>query len=266
VRWWPADVRDAEAVGRVMADAKPDAVYHLASTAFNPPTIRAEDHLQTIVVGTANVLEALRDRPEVPIIATGSAAEYGSGAGLREDAPLRPATVLGTAKAAAGMLMQTYARTYGLRTVWLRLFTPYGSWERPARLIPHTILSALDRRDVQLTSGEQQRDYFFVDDLVEALRLAATRPLSGGAVLNVCSGRGTKIRDVVDLVLRLMGNPVRAQLGALPTRSDEILESSGNNTAAHANLGWSPRTTLEDGLRQTIEWFQAHRDVASQLS
>ena len=265
LRWWPADVRDADAVRRVIAEAKPDVVYHLASTAFNPPTIHAEDHLQTIVVGTANVLEALRDRPEVRIIATGSAAEYGSGAGLREDAPLHPATVLGAAKAAAGVLMHTYARAYHMQTVWLRVFTPYGSWERPGRLIPATILSALQGREVRLTDGVQSRDFFHVDDLVRALALAGRTSLPAGSTLNLCSGTAVRVWEVVERILGLMGHPVRALFGALARRPDEILESSGDNSAARRLLGWIPEIGLDDGLRRTIEWFRENRQLAQQL-
>lgn len=266
VRWAAGDIRDAASVQSAVQSARPEVVYHLASTPFNPPTISAQTHLDTIVTGTLNLLEALKSSPEIRLVTAGSAAEYGNGSGLREQQLLRPATVLGAAKASAGLLTQTYASLYRQRTVHLRIFTPYGSWERPGRLIPHTILSALDRRDIQLTSGEQQRDYFYIDDLVEALRLAAERPLAPGTVLNICSGSAVRVREIVERVLTLMGRPVRAILGALPTRSDEIRECSGDNSAARAQLEWEPRTNLEDGLQRTIAWFTEHRDLAGQLT
>jgi len=266
VRWASGDIRDAASVQSAVQSARPEVIYHLASTPFNPPTISAQTHLETIVTGTVNLLEALKHSPEIRLVTAGSAAEYGSGSGLREQQPLQPATVLGAAKASAGLLMQTYASLYRLRTAHLRIFTPYGSWERPGRLIPHTILSALERRDIQLTSGEQQRDYFYIDDLVEALRLAAVRPLAPGTVLNICSGSAITVREIVERVLTLMGRPVRAMLGALPTRPDEIRECSGDNSAARAQLGWEPRTTLEDGLQRTIAWFTEHREMAGQLT
>lgn len=260
------DIRDAASVHAAVQEAKPELVYHLASTAFNPPTISAQAHLDTITLGTLNLLEALKGDAGVQVIAAGSAAEYGSGSRLREEQPLRPATVLGAAKAAAALLLQAYARRYGMRTVVLRLFTPYGPWEHPGRLVPHTVCSALDGRDVPLTRGEQQRDFIYLDDVVDALLAAAARPLPPGSVFNIGSGIGVPVRTVVERVLELMGNPVKPLVGALPTRPDEIREMSADITAARMHLGWQPRTSLTEGLEKAITWWTMHREVAERLS
>ena len=266
IQFLVADVVDAAGVRYAVEQVDPEVVYHLASTPFNPPTISAQTHMQVIVMGTLNVLDALVGRPGVRVIYTGSAAEYGSGSKLREDSPLIPGTILGAAKAAASILMQTYARLRQMETVVLRLFTPYGPWEHPRRLIPYTILSALDGRDVPISQGKQQRDYCYIDDVVNALILAGTRSVPSGAVFNICSGGGIPIRDVVELTLELMGNPVRALVGALPTRPDEIWEMSGDITAAREVLGWGPRMSLEDGLRKTIAWFTENRELVRRLT
>ena len=261
-----ADVTDATAVRDAVQQVDPEVVYHLASTPFNPATISARTHMQVIMMGTLNVMDAIMGCPGVRVIYTGSAAEYGGGSQLREDSPLLPGTILGAAKASASILMQTYARLYQMETVVLRLFTPYGSWEHPRRLIPYTILSALDGRDVSISQGKQQRDYCYIDDVVDALILAGTRSVPSGAVFNICSGQGIPIRDVVELTLELMGNPVKALVGVLPTRPDEIWEMSGDITAAHEVLGWEPHTSLEDGLRKTIAWFTENRELVCGLT
>src|SRR6185295_10595037 len=126
-----------------------------------------------IVLGTLHLLEALRTLPIKRLVVTGSIAEYGSGSMLREDSPLLPATLLGAAKVNASILVQTFARLYGLPAVILRLCLPYGPWENPRRLVPHTILSALGGRDIEMTEGKQQRDLVYIDDIVSALLLAA---------------------------------------------------------------------------------------------
>lgn len=266
VQFMDGDVRNAAAVRSAIEQADPDVVYHLASTPFNPPTTNAQLHVATITVGTLNVLEAMKDRPEARVIATGSAAEYGRGSQLREDHLLNPGTVFGAAKAAAGLLVQTYGRVYGMRTVWVRLFTPYGPWERPDRLVPHTILSALKGEDVTLTSGNQQRDFIYLEDVVDALMLAAERPLPPGSVLNIGSGVGTPVRGLVELILRLMASPARPLLGAVATRPDEIMESSAEISAAREQLGWQPRTSLVEGLSKSIAWWTEHRDLAGRLT
>jgi nucleoside-diphosphate-sugar epimerase len=209
-----------------------------------------------------SLVEALKDRPEVRVVAAGSAATYGSGSRLREDAPLRPGTVLGASKAAASLILQMAARRDHLQTRELRLFMPYGPGEHPHRLIPHTILSALEGREIRMTEGRQQRDVVFLDDVVEAFCLAAAKPVPAGSVFNIGSGTGTPVRELVERILELMGNPVKPLMGALPTRPDEIMEMSADITAAKAHLGWEPRTTLEEGLRRTIAWWTEHRERA----
>lgn len=260
-----ADITDRAAVRTAVRQAEPEIVFHLASTSFNPPTSCAETHFQVNVLGTLHLAETLRDYPDARVVYTGSAAEYGSGSQLGEDHLLLPGTILGASKAATSILLQTYARLHQMNTVVLRLFTPYGPWEHARRLIPHTILSALDGRDVTMSQGDQKRDYLYIDDLVDALILAATQPVAPGSVFNIGSGVGMPIRKVVELTLSLMGNPVGLQVGALPTRSDEIMEMSGNITAAHTVLGWQPRTSLEEGLRKAIAWFSENRELAPEL-
>lgn len=265
LRFCAGDIRDEAAVTTAVRQAKPDVIFHLASTPFNPPTISSQTHLDTIVKGTMNLVEALKDRPEVRVVAAGSAAAYGSGSHVREDALLRPDTVLGAAKASASLLLQVAAKRSRAHTVELRLFMPYGPGERVGRLIPQTILSALSGQDIRMTQGLQQRDLIFIDDVVEAFCLAATKPVPSGSVLNIGSGVGTPVRLLVERILDLLGRPVKPLIGALPTRPDEIMEMSADVTAAKASLGWEPRTSLDEGLRRTIAWFTAHRELASQL-
>jgi nucleoside-diphosphate-sugar epimerase len=248
------DVEDEAATRRAIHESAPEVIFHLASTSFNPPTADGSKHLRVIAVGTRNVLAAVPSGANVRIVATGSGAEYGSGSDLTEASPIRPATELGVAKAVATLLMQTFARMHHHQTVTLRLFTPYGPWEAPGRLIPHTVLSALRHEDVQMSSGRQQRDFVFVDDVVDALLLAASEPVAPGSVYNISSGQGTSILEVVRTILSLMGNPVQAVLDALPTRADEIWACSGNNTAARHGLGWAPSVALRDGLERSIAW------------
>jgi nucleoside-diphosphate-sugar epimerase len=250
------DVEDQAVTCRAIHNSEPEVIFHLASTSFNPPISDPSQHLRVIALGTRNVLSAVPVGAGTRIVYTGSGAEYGSGSDLTEEAPLLPATELGVAKAAATLLMQSYARMYKHHTVSLRLFTPYGPREQPTRLIPYTILSALRKEDVRISSGEQRRDYVFVDDVVDALLLAASKPVAPGSVYNVCSGDSTSVVDVVRSVLRLMGDPVQVVRGALPTRADEIWECSGSNHAAGTALGWRPRVSLLAGLTQSITWLQ----------
>lgn len=266
VEWLSVDLTDAEALRAAITRAQPQVVFHLASTLWARSLQEtAANHVQTNVLGTLYLLEALRACADPRLVFTGSSAAYGSGSRLREDQPLLPGTIYGASKASASLLIHAYAQAHRLQAVELRLFMPYGPWEDPGRLIPHTVLSALAGRDVLMTRGEQQRDLVYIEDVVEALLLAAARPVPPGAVFNIGSGAGTPVRRIVTEILRLMGDPVKPLVGALPTRPDEIMELSADITAARQGLGWQPRVSLEEGLRASIRWFTEHPAFAAHM-
>lgn len=259
------DCRDGVAIDAVVKDTQPDVLFHLVSSSFNPPTTTAQDHLTINALGTLNVLEAARHHAVGRVILTGSAAEYGSGDDIGERHDTRPATIYGATKLCGSVLGQAYARTYGLPVVNLRLFTPFGPWERPSRLIPSTILSALAGEPVKIGSGKPERDFLFVADVVDALMAASTAPLEPCTIFNIASGRGTTVMEAVQTILELMQVRVPIEC-AEPQRSDEILRMSGNADAARNALGWQPRHDFRSGLEKTIEWFSANTGLAPLLA
>lgn len=261
----PTDLTDAAQVHAAVDRAQPQVVFHFASTIWTHTPATPAQHLATNALGTLHLLEALRDRPQTRLVFAGSSSVYGAGAQLTEESPCEPGSVYGATKAAASLLVATYARCYRLQTVELRLFMPYGPWESPKRLVPQTILSALAGRDIPMTQGIQQRDVVYMDDVIDALWRAATQPVEPGAIFNIGSGVAITVRELVERILMLMGRPVKPLIGALPMRADEIMEMSANISAAKAQLAWEPRTSLNEGLRRTIAWFTAHRDIVDQL-
>lgn len=259
-----ADCRDAEAMAEVVRSAAPVVVFHLASSSFNPPTTPAHEHLAVNAMGTLNVLEAARAEDVKRVVLTGSAAEYTSGNDLDEFAPTTPGSVYGATKLCGSVLGETYARSYGLPVVNLRFFTPFGPWEQPRRLIPSTILAALAGEPVRIGSGTPQRDFLYVEDAVDALIAAATKPVAPGATFNICSGTGTSVRDAVETILELMQSRVPIEASE-SQRPDEITKMSGDWRAAARDLDWRPKHDFHAGLEKTIAWVSAHRDRAAAL-
>lgn len=249
-------------VGAVAA-AEPEVVFHMASTAFNPPPA-LDEHFSVNLTGTLNLIKAL-DQSDARVVFTNSAAVYGAGGGLREDRAPMPGTWIGATKAAAQMLLEARARLNGRTLVDMRLFTPYGAWERPGRLIPATILSALAGRPIRTTAGLQRRDFIHMDDVVDALVRAADWTGPGVLGVNIGSGIGVPVREMVSLILELMDNPVVPEFGALPTRPDEIAEITADISVAAESLGWRPRIGLREGLAQTIAWYRDHAELAQTL-
>ncbi|MDP2593292.1 MAG: SDR family NAD(P)-dependent oxidoreductase [bacterium] len=253
------DVTDAEEVKKIIARVKPNYVFHLASTTMSVTPVK---HIEVNAIGTVNMLEALLQNKPERFVFTGSAAVYGSGNNLKENSPLLPDTVFGAAKVATSAIVETYARAYGMPTTELRFFLPFGPWEHPNRLIPHIILSALSKKEMPLTEGKQERDPTYIDDIVDALLLAATRNVPYGSIFNIGSGEAVTVRQIVEKTLALMGNPVRPEFGKVPTRDNEIMKMSADITLAKKELGWQPKNSLSDGLQKTIDWWKENLDFA----
>jgi nucleoside-diphosphate-sugar epimerase len=265
--WLQGDVTDANSIAVATTAAKPTIVFHLAGSFFNPPTLSAAEHMAVNSAGTLNVCEALKKFEGSRLVIAGSCSVYAGGERLREDAPMNPGSMFGVSKAAGAMIARSFGRLHGINTVELRLFGPFGPWENARRIIPGTILSALAGRDLTIGHGGQQRDFVYMDDVVDAFLLAATAPnLPPDLVVNIGGGLGRSIRDVAARILELMGNPIKIIVGAKPVRADEIWTMSADITAAERHLGWRPKFDFDEGLRRTIAWFREHRALEGILT
>ena len=265
VKFLYGDITDGDSLRAIVDESQPQVVFHLASTRLNPPSITAEEHLSVNVMGTQNLLDALKDSAGVKFIYTGSIAAYGAGSQLREDGPLLPGTLLGASKACASIILEANSRLHGTETVELRLCTLFGPWESPGRLIPQAILSAIDGQDLPMSEGNQERDFVYMGDVVDALMLCISGSFPPGSVFNIGSSVGVPVKTVAQRVLELMDNPSKILLGALETRPDEIMEMSADISAARDRLGWQPATSLDEGLRKSITWFTENQEIALQL-
>lgn len=264
VRIFSGDVREAETVRRAIDGSDPTVVFNLASTRFNPPGTSEGEHFDVIAGGTSNLLTALQDRTAIRLVQAGSGAEYGAGSNLREDAPVQPATTLGSAKAAATKLIQAAVTERAQNAVILRIFTPYGPWDHPGRLIMWAADRAFAGLDIPISDGRQKRDFVYVEDVVDALLLAGEHRVPSGSIFNVSSKRSTSVLEAVAAVIEIVGSSARPVSNAIPTRADEIWELSGDNSAAAVQLGWRPRTSLHDGLVKTCAWVAGQRSSAQE--
>ncbi|MBN2752126.1 MAG: NAD-dependent epimerase/dehydratase family protein [Rhodospirillaceae bacterium] len=261
------DLTNARQTAECLKALQPGLVFHLASSFFNPPTLSATDHLATNALGTINLCEALKASGSLfpRLIYAGSCGVYAGGTRLTEDTPIDPGSMYGVAKAAGSTIVRTFGRLAGFHTLELRLFGLFGPFESPHRLIPHAILSALTGTDIRIGDGRQRRDYVYIEDVINAFILAASRPVPSGTVLHIASGTGHSIHDVATRILELTGANVTIQTATRPTRPDEIWEMSGDATSALTHLGWVPQTDFTDGLRHAIDWFRDNRTLAERL-
>lgn len=255
-------MRDRDAVRGVTAAVQPRVVYHLAAWGAYPWQTDVSQIIAATITGTAHLLEALTSSGIERVIMTGSSAEYGRKlASMKETDPLRPLTVYAAAKAAASLLCGAVAHHYALPILNLRLFSVYGYFEEPARLIPTAITRCLDGQPIDLTAETVRHDFVFVDDVIEACLRAAEAPPGAGEVVNIGFGRQFSNRRVVSLVLALVGRSVPIREGGYQARAWDNSCWVADNRKAMDLLGWRPRHSLREGLAKTIHWIERHRDL-----
>ena len=232
-----------------------DVIFHLAAVGVTGEVSNLRHLVTGNIDGTLAVLIA-GQRLGSRVVYCGSCFEYGAGAGWTEDALPAPTTEYGAAKAAGWLLANAFATRTGLEVVSLRPFTMYGPMEPPGRLVPSVVRRALAGSAIDLTPGDQSRDFVYVDDAVDAFLAAATTDAAVGGTFNVCTGSPVTVRDVVRTVLRSTGSGSEPRFGALPYRSTELPVLSGDPSRAERVLGWRARVSLTEGLDRTIAWFR----------
>ena len=187
------------------------------------------------------------------MVHAGSQAEYGPLEVLHESAEPRPETLYGRSKLAGTRALGDASRRLSVPAVTARIFNVYGPAEPANRLLPMLIRRAGDDAPIDLTSGEQERDFTFVRDVAEGLlRLGAAGALEGEPV-NLATGRAVPVREIVRMAAQQLHIPAsRLRFGALPDRPSEVRSQSVSVTRLVELTGWTPPTSLDEGVRLTV--------------
>ena len=245
----------------LVAQERPERVFHLASAVDVSRDLDAIDlQVQATQMTAVQVARACLAHDVGRLVHVGTCEEYGNGpAPFRETQDPAPVSPYSAAKVAATAFVRMLCSSFGLRAVIVRPFLTYGPEQESNLLIPALIRSALAGHDFPMTGGEQTREFNYIDDIVEGFLRAAEAPGVDGLTINLGCAEPRRIRDVAQLVLDLMGNPVQAEFGKLAYRPGETWEFYCDNTRARELLGWRPAVSLEDGLRRTIAWHRTPR-------
>ncbi len=227
---------------------KVDIVFHLAAAGVHQPALDVELLRVTNVEGTKRLLQASKDNGIKRFIHVGSCFEYRGGLNLNENSSLSSQSPYALTKSEASKAVVCAAKNFPEGTVVLRLFMVYGPGESESRLIPYIISRAFKGEAINLTEGEQVRDFVFIDDVIDLLLRTTFAKNISGRVFNVCSGRGWKIKDVVAKAVELTGSKSELNYGALPYRENEAKCIVGNPERTARELGWVTSVDLEEGL------------------
>ncbi len=238
-----------------------EVVFHQGALPSVPRSV--QDPLTTAAVnteGTLNVLLAARDESVRRVVFASSSSVYGNSDELPrvETQNPDPISPYGVSKLAGERYCVSFSRVYPLETVALRYFNVFGPNQDPssqyAAVVPRFITAIGDGRAVPIYGdGEQQRDFTYVANVVEANLLAADADRVSGTIVNVATGRATSVHELADTIGSILGTTVERELH--PARTGDIRDSYADVTRARELLGWEARIGLEEGLRIAAESF-----------
>ncbi len=251
------DVTDRRALIEAVAALRPEIIFHLAAQGVSHGRRNHWGIVAANIAGAAHLLEATEGLEYRRLVHVGGASEYGCKDGpIREEDPPQPVTLYGATKTAATALMQYAARAAAKPVVVVRPFSVYGPREPAGRLIPTAVLAALRKGEIYLTGPGIRRDFVYVEDVAEALVLAAERESATGCVINIGSGVEFANEEVVAKVLAAVGARVPVHAGTLEARPWDCAHSVADIERARQRLGWTPRHSLDAGLEKTVAWFR----------
>lgn len=250
-------IEDAAYVRRCARGA--DGIFHLAAVASVPRSMEEPGFCHKVnVTGAANVLEAARLEGVARVVLSSSAAVYGDSDNfpLTEQEPCKPISPYGQHKVTCEQYGALYTRLGWTESVALRYFNVFGPRQSPAggAAIPNFVTSILEGKKPRITGdGTQSRDFLFVDDVARANILAMTSRGVAGMAFNTCSGKGTSLLTLMEALSRTSGRSVDPEF--LPARPGDILHSYGAGEKAAEALGFTPVTSLDEALEQTMAWY-----------
>ena len=252
VHWWQGDLADDRLVQAVLAEAKPDTLFHLGSHVAGSrdvelvlPTFQSNLH------STVNLLTAAARVGCRRVILAGSMEEPET-----DGDSAVPCSPYAAAKWASNGYARMFRELYGLSVITARIFMVYGPGQKDLnKLIPYVILSLLRGEAPKLTSGHRQIDWIYVDDVVQGLMAMAGAIGFNGDRIDLGSGNLATIQTVVNKLVEIIDPSISPQFGSLPERALEQIRIA-RVSESDANIGWRPAMSLDEGLARTVSWYR----------
>lgn len=256
---YESDLQGKE-LGNILDVCRPTIVIHTAAYGALPQhDANSHEIFQTNLYGLVNLLQTIKKQKIHRFINTGSSSEYGiKDHPMKESDILVPINDYGVSKAAATLYAQKEALIDLLPVVTLRLFSPYGYYDDPSRLIPYTIYQALKNKPIKLNSPTNVRDFLFIEDVIKAYTLAESGAVSSGEVFNVGSGTQHTVKEIVEMIMSITHSRSEVLWGERSPQKRQIEPSVWRADLQHVTEGlhWEPQTSIIEGISKTIQWIK----------
>ena len=239
-----------------------EGVFHQAALPSVARSVeKPMDTNENNVIGSLSLLEACRKNDVKKVVFASSSSVYGDTDELpkKEGMSMRPLSPYAASKIAMEYYFYAFSKVYGIDSIGLRYFNVYGPRQNPeseySAVVPrfiHTVLCGLT--PVIYGDGKQSRDFTYVKDIVQANLLAMESRIRGCDFFNVGSGKSLTVNQLLETIGSLIGKASKAEY--LPPREGDIRESLADITKIRESLMFAPKYDVENGLRETIEWFR----------
>jgi len=239
-------------------NVSPDYIVHLAAlTELQKDFQTAFRSVEVNLKGTLNLLQGIKKFPVTSFVFMSTSDVYGGvNPPFHENQVIIPSSPYSVSKASAELYCLMFNRVFDLPITILRSFNLFGSYQKTNRVIPYIIMKLLKGENVELTKGEQKREFNHIKDLSDAILLSFTTPESQGKIINIGSGHSISIRKIAQKIAEQFDLKGNLKFGAIPYRANEIWDMYCDNTLAKTILGWEPKVNLKEGLTSTIKWYK----------
>jgi NAD dependent epimerase/dehydratase len=254
------DIREYDGMKRIVKGN--EVVFHLAALIAIPYSYQSPmAYIRTNVEGTANVLEACREYDVEKVVHTSTSETYGTAlyVPIDEKHPMQGQSPYSASKIGADKMAESFYRSFNTPVATLRPFNTYGPRQSARAVIPTIITQILSgANEIKLGDLTPTRDFNFVKDTAEAFVKAAESDNTIGEVINAGSNYEISVKDTIDLIVKIIGKDVKiiCDEQRIRPKNSEVNRLWADNTKIKELTGWKPKYTLEDGLRETIEWMK----------
>ncbi|MDP6523747.1 MAG: NAD-dependent epimerase/dehydratase family protein [Kiritimatiellia bacterium] len=260
-----ADLCDYDTVGNCFGEHSFDAVCHLAAQAgvrysIDHPFAYQKSNLQAFL----NVLEACRHAGTARLVYASSSSVYGGNTKLpfsESDSVDSPVSLYAATKKANELMAHTYSHLYNLQTVGLRFFTVYGPWGRPDMAAWLFVNALLEGRPIKVFNyGKMQRDFTFIDDIVNGVVASLTVPeLDRYEVMNLGNHKPEELLDMIGEISRAVG--VEPEMEMLPLQPGDVPSTYADIDRARVKLGFEPTIPISVGMPKFVEWYRDYHGI-----
>ena len=250
------NLMDSNAVDKFLSEHHFENLIHLAWYVGKGCHIADQNIDWTI--STLNLLTSFQKYGGKTFVGAGTISEYEYKFGylLEDETPTSPETLYGESKNSVYKIAKTFCKQHDMNFKWPRIFNLYGPNEKPQRLMPSVINSCLKGEDVKVSDCLKFQDYLHVEDTARGIVEVFESEIQGA--VNICSGKPVQLRYIVNKIAELTNFKGNILWGAIPAAfGDEVVVGNNDNLKSS---GWSPKYTLDEGLRQTINWWKENNN------